>query len=51
VVRVRLCGTGKTSGAPVEARIAHLFTFRDELIASVRSFQSMDEAVAAARSA
>jgi ketosteroid isomerase-like protein len=50
-VAVVLCGRGKASGVEVEARIAHLFTFRDGLVASVRSFENMDEALAAAGSA
>jgi uncharacterized protein len=45
---VRICGTGKESGIPVEARIAHLFTFRDGRAVSVISYQDRDEALRAA---
>jgi ketosteroid isomerase-like protein len=41
-------GVGARSGAAVQARIAHLYTFRGERIASVRSFEDRDEARRAA---
>ncbi len=41
-------GVGARSGAAVQARIAHVFTFRDEKILSVRSFGDRDEARRAA---
>jgi ketosteroid isomerase-like protein len=45
---IRVCGIGKGSGIPVEARIAHLFTFRDGLAFRVRSYEDRDEALRAA---
>ena len=48
VAFVRVCGTGKESGVPVEARIAHLFTFRDGKALRVRSYEDRDEALRAA---
>lgn len=48
VAFVRVCGTGKESGIPVEARIAHLHTFRDGKVIRVESFEDRDEALRAA---
>ena len=48
VVFIRVCGTGKESGIPVEARIAHLFTLRDGKAVRVRSYEDRDEALRAA---
>ena len=48
VAFVRVCGTGKESGIPVEARIAHVFTFKDGLAARVQSYEDRDEALRAA---
>jgi ketosteroid isomerase-like protein len=42
-------GRGSLSGAEVEARIAHVFTFRDGKILRVDSFEDRDEALRAAR--
>jgi ketosteroid isomerase-like protein len=41
-------GRGARSGVEVEARIAHLFTFRDGKILRVESFEDRDEALRAA---
>jgi ketosteroid isomerase-like protein len=48
VAIVRVCGTGKESGIPVEAHIAHVHTFRDEKVIRVDSFEDPDEALRAA---
>jgi ketosteroid isomerase-like protein len=48
VAFIRVCGVGKESGIPVEARIAHLFTIRDGLAFRVRSYEDRDEALRAA---
>ena len=48
VAVVRVCGTGKESGIPVEAHIAHVHTFRDEKVIRVDSFEDPDEALRAA---
>jgi ketosteroid isomerase-like protein len=48
VAFVRICGVGKESGVPVEARIAHLITLRDGMAIRVRSFEDRDEALRAA---
>jgi uncharacterized protein len=45
VAFIRVCGIGKESGIPVEARIAHLFTFRDGLPVRVQSYDDRDEAL------
>jgi ketosteroid isomerase-like protein len=45
VAFVRICGVGKESGAPVEARIAHLFTMKDGKAIRVESFADRDEAL------
>jgi ketosteroid isomerase-like protein len=41
-------GRGARSGAKVEARIAHVFTFRDGRILRVESFEDREEALGAA---
>src|SRR3954451_11156060 len=48
LVYVRIEGVGVKSGAPVEARIAHLHTIRGDKVARVQSFGDRDEARAAA---
>jgi uncharacterized protein len=48
LVYVRIEGVGAKSGAPVEARIAHLHTFRDGRVVLVRSFGDREEAQRAA---
>lgn len=48
VAFVRVEGVGRESGVPVEARIAHLYTFRDGKVACVQSFEDRDEALRAA---
>jgi ketosteroid isomerase-like protein len=48
VAFVRVCGTGKESGIPVEARIAHVLTFRDGLPVRVQSYEDRAEALRAA---
>ena len=48
VAFVRIEGVGTKSGIPVEARIAHVYEFRDGEIACVRSFEDRDEALRAA---
>ena len=48
VVFVRVEGVGTKSGAPVEARIAHLQTIRDGKLIRVESFGDRDEALRAA---
>jgi ketosteroid isomerase-like protein len=45
VAFVRVEGVGRESGAPVEARIAHLYDFRDGKISRVESFEDRDEAL------
>ena len=45
VVFVSVEGVGARSGAAVQARIAHIFTFRDEKVVGVRSFADRDEAL------
>ena len=45
VAFVRVEGVGRESGVPVEARIAHLYDFRDGKIARVQSFEDRDEAL------
>jgi ketosteroid isomerase-like protein len=41
-------GHGRRSGVEVEARIAHVFTFRGDAIARVESFEDREEALRAA---
>jgi uncharacterized protein len=48
IAYVSVEGVGARSGAAVQARIAHLFTFRDDLVANVRSFEDHDDARRAA---
>jgi ketosteroid isomerase-like protein len=48
IAHVCIEGTGTRSGAAVQARIAHLYSFRDALIVSVRSFDDHDDARRAA---
>lgn len=48
VAFVRVEGVGKESGAPVEARIAHLYSFRDGKVSCVESFGDREEALRAA---
>jgi ketosteroid isomerase-like protein len=45
VAFVRVEGVGRESGVPVQARIAHLYTFRDGKIIRVESFEDRDEAL------
>jgi ketosteroid isomerase-like protein len=42
---VRVCGRGKGSGVEVEAKIVHVYTFRDGKVASVESYEDRDEAM------
>ena len=48
VIFVRVEGVGAKSGAAVQARIAHLMTFRGEQVVRVQSFEDHDEALRAA---
>jgi ketosteroid isomerase-like protein len=48
VAFVRVEGVGKESGIAVQARIAHLYSFRDGKVARVESFADRDEALRAA---
>ena len=48
VAFVRVEGVGRESGAAVEARIAHLYDFRDGRVSRVESFQDRDAALRAA---
>ena len=48
IAYVSVEGVGARSGAAVQARIAHLYAFRDGLVAAVRSFDDRDEARRAA---
>ena len=41
-------GAGKESGVEVEAKIAHVHTFRDGKVAPVESYEDRDEALRAA---
>ena len=45
VAMVRVCGWGKESGAAVEAKIAHLLTFRGHGVVQVDSYEDRDEAL------
>jgi uncharacterized protein len=45
VAMVRICGWGKESGVAVEAKIAHLHTFRDGKVVRVESYEDRDEAL------
>jgi ketosteroid isomerase-like protein len=48
VVVLRMEGTGRVSGAPVEERIAHLWKIRDGRAISLRVFSDPADALAAA---
>jgi ketosteroid isomerase-like protein len=48
IAHVCVEGVGARSGAAVQAHIAHLYSFKDALIVSVRSFEDHDEARRAA---
>jgi ketosteroid isomerase-like protein len=45
VALVRVCGWGKESGVEVEAKIAHVHTFRDGKVARVESYEDREEAL------
>jgi uncharacterized protein len=45
VAFVRVEGVGAKSGVEVQARIAHLMEFRDDLVVRVKSFADRDEAL------
>ena len=45
VAFIRVCGWGKESGAPVEAKIAHLLTFRGDKVVRVESYEDREEAL------
>jgi ketosteroid isomerase-like protein len=47
-VRVWAAGSGGSSGAPVEAEIAQLWTFRDGIAVRMEQFRTWEEALAAA---
>jgi uncharacterized protein len=47
VVLVRICGWGKESGVEVEAKIAHLHTFRGGKVVRVESYEDRGEAMLA----
>jgi ketosteroid isomerase-like protein len=47
LVMVRICGWGKESGVEVEAKIAHIHTFRGGKVARVESYEDRDEAMRA----
>ena len=48
VTFVRVEGVGAKSGVAVQARIAHLITFRDDKVVRMQSFEDRDEALRAA---
>jgi uncharacterized protein len=48
VTFIHVCGKGKGSGAEVEARIAHLLTFRGDRVVRVDSYEDRDAALQAA---
>ena len=48
VAFVSVEGVGARSGASVQARIAHVYTFKDDKISMIRSFEDRDEACRAA---
>ncbi len=48
IAHVCVEGVGARSGAAVQARIAHLHSFKDDLVVRVRSFDDHDEARRAA---
>jgi ketosteroid isomerase-like protein len=45
VAFVRVEGVGRESGVAVTARIAHLYTFKDDLVIRVESFEDPEEAL------
>ena len=45
VAMVRICGWGKESGVAVEAKIAHLLSFRGDKVVQVESYEDRDEAL------
>jgi uncharacterized protein len=47
LVMVRICGWGKESGVEVEAKIAHVHTFRNGKVARVESYEDRDQALLA----
>jgi ketosteroid isomerase-like protein len=47
VVALRIEGRGRGSGVPFEQRLANRITLRDGLIASMRAYATVDEALAA----
>jgi uncharacterized protein len=48
VVSILMTGRGRTSGVPVEERIAHLWTIRDGLATELRAFTDPADALEAA---
>lgn len=44
LIFVHITGVGRESGVAVEARIAHVMTFRGERVILVQSFEDRDEA-------
>ncbi len=48
VISLRVTAKGRTTGIPVEQRLAQVWSFRDGKAVEVRSFASMSEAVEAA---
>jgi ketosteroid isomerase-like protein len=48
VVILSMTGRGRTSGVPVEERIAHLWTLRDGLAVELRAFTDPADALEAA---
>ncbi len=48
VISLRVTARGRTTGIPVEQRLAQVWSFRDGKAVEVRSFASMSEAVEAA---
>lgn len=51
VLSVRLSATGRTTGIPVEQRLAQVWTVRDGRAFKVRSFPSFEQALEAAEGA
>ena len=49
VSHVTVEGVGVRSGVAVQARIAHVFTFRDGKVATIHSFSDRDEAMRVAQ--
>jgi ketosteroid isomerase-like protein len=45
VVLVRICGWGKESGIAVEAKIAHIHTFRNGKVVRVESYENREDAL------